>query len=305
MFLPDVWPQAQCLSYAEFYYQSRGQDVGFDPEFTSGSLRQDMRVRARQAAQLLALEHAHHAISPTRWQASTYPPHLRQKITVVHDGIDTERIRPDPQAQFDLPQTGHSLRHGDEVLTFVSRNLEPYRGFHVFMRSLPRILQQRPNAQVVIVGGDGQSYGGPPPGGGTWRETLLTEVGHHVDMSRVHFLGRIGYASFVRLMQITRVHAYLTYPFVLSWSFLEAMSAGAIVVASRTPPVEEMISHGENGLLVNFFDVNGWSDTISACLAEPAQFRLQGARARNHVRSSYDLGNVCLPKLIRLVESQL
>ncbi len=305
MFMADVWPGARLLSYAEFFYRSQGLDVGFDPEFRNPSAEQGMRVRSRQAAQLLALQSSALAVSPTSWQASTYPAELQPRIRVIHDGIDTEHVRPFREATLTLPGGRPTLHQGDEILTFVSRNLEPYRGFHVFMRILPELLRRRPHLQVVIVGGDGNSYGGAPPGGGNWKTHMLTETGDRLDLARVHFTGKLPYSHYVKLMQITRVHAYLTYPFVLSWSCLEAMSAGALVVASRTPPVEEMISHGENGLLVDFFDTAQWVDRLADCLAEPARYAPLRENARRTITTRYDLRSVCLPQQIRLIDSCL
>ena len=303
MFLADIWPDARHITYAEFFYRASGQDVGFDPEFSGRSEQQAMAVRARQASQLLAMETAHQAISPTHWQASTYPRHIRRKIKVVHDGIDTKAIRPDPGAIIALPDGALHLRQGDEVLTFVSRNLEPYRGFHIFMRALPRILRARPNVRVIIVGGDGQSYGGPPPCHSSWREHLLAELCGELDLARVHFVGKIPYPSFVSLMQISRVHSYLTYPFVLSWSLLEAMSAGALIVGSRTAPVQEVITDGDNGLLVDFFDIQELAETIIRALREPQLFAELKIRARQLIETRFDLRDICLPLQIDLLEA--
>jgi glycosyltransferase involved in cell wall biosynthesis len=303
LFLGEVWPDAKRLTYAEFFYRPKGLDAGFDPEFTKPSLRKDILVRSRQASQLLAMDATHLAVAPTRWQASTYPDHLQDRIRVIHDGIDTDRVRPAEDARVDLPEGAPSLGRQDEVLTFVSRNLEPYRGFHIFMRALPRILRERPNLQVVIVGGDGQSYGGPPPQHGTWKAWMLAEVGKEMDLSRVHFVGRIPYGSFLSLMQITRVHVYLTYPFVLSWSLLEAMSAGALVVASRTPPVQEVISDGENGWLVDFFDVQHWSEKVVECLVQSTRAEHIRSNARATVVEKYDLRQYCLPRQVELIQS--
>jgi len=230
MFLRDVWPDMRILTYAEFLYRSTGLDAGFDAEFQSSALAARNTTTARKAHLLVAMSEADAAISPTVFQASTFPECLRSKITVVHDGIDTDLLRPDQGAHFRLPN-GTVLRAGDEVLSFVSRNLEPYRGYHIFMRALPTVMAARPEAHVVIVGGDGQSYGGEPKFG-TWKERFLKEVESRLDIRRVHFLGRIPYTEFVALMQVTRAHAYLTYPFVLSWSMIEAMAAGALVIAS-------------------------------------------------------------------------
>jgi glycosyltransferase involved in cell wall biosynthesis len=302
LFLKEVWPEAKLLVYAEFYYKGRGADVGFDPEFNPPSFDQVMIAQGRTAHLGQALTHADRGLSPTEWQASTFPPPLRAMIDVIFDGVDTNLLRPDPQASLSLPG-GPTFHAGDEVLTFVNRNLEPYRGYHIFLRALPAVLKARPGAQVVIVGGDEVSYGAAPKGGKGWKEVFLDEVRDRIDLSRVHFAGKLPYSDFIRLMQISRVHAYLTYPFVLSWSMVEAMSAGALVVGSRVAPVEEVIRPGENGLLVDFFDIPAWSETLIAALAEPARFAPLRAAARQTVIDRYDLNTVCLPRLVALLES--
>ncbi|MCE6950526.1 glycosyltransferase [Cereibacter sphaeroides] len=300
LFLKEVWPEAKLLIYAEFYYRGIGQDVAFDPEFDRRGFDAVMIAQGRAAHLGQALLHADAGLSPTLWQASTYPPPLRRMIEVIHDGVDTQAVAPDPGAGFALPD-GRVLRPGDEVLTFVNRNLEPYRGYHVFLRALPAVLAARPDAQVVLVGGDGVSYG-PAPAEGTWKERVLAEVGDRLDLSRLHFVGRVPYDRFKALMQVSRAHVYMTYPFVLSWSMLEAMSAGALVIGSRTAPVEEVIRHGMNGLLVDFFDVKGWSEVMTEALADPDRFRPLRDAARGTILSRYDLRSVCLPRMVEFVE---
>ena len=301
LFLKEVWPEAKLLVYAEFYYKGRGADVGFDPEFSPRSFDQVLIAQGRTAHLGQSLIHADAGLSPTEWQASTYPPALRRNIEVIFDGVETERLKPDPQAAVTLPD-GRVVRAGDEVLTFVNRNLEPYRGYHSFMRALPEVMAARPEAQVVIVGGDDVSYGQPPKEG-KWKEIFLSEVRDRLDLSRVHFMGKVPYATFVSLMQVSRVHAYLTYPFVLSWSMMESMGAGALVVGSDTAPVREVIRHGENGLLVDFFDVPAWSRTLTEALAHPERFTALRQAARKTVLERYDLKSVCLPRMVDWVES--
>ncbi|MEI2807494.1 glycosyltransferase [Albidovulum sp.] len=303
LFLREVWPEARHLSYAEFYYAARGLDADFDPEFQAADLGRRLRTSARKAHLMMALAEADAAVAPTRWQASTFPAPWRDRISVIHDGIDTDRVRPDPAARLVLPD-GRVLAAGDEVLGFVNRNLEPYRGYHIFMRALPAVLKARPEAQVVIVGGDGVSYGPAPGGGRTWKQVFLDEVREGLDLSRVHFLGQVPYAQFLSLLQVARVHAYLTYPFVLSWSLMEAMSAGGLVVASRTRPVEEMIRDGANGRLVDFFDVAGWSAALIEALADPAAGAVLREAARATIVDGYDLRRHSLPRLVAFVEGQ-
>lgn len=296
LFLKDVWPETPLISLSEFYYNGTGSDVGFDPEFATGP-DAVLRARARSAQHLLAIEAADFAYAPTEWQKAQFPAAYQDKIRVIHDGIDTGFIRPDSEARFQVPG-GPELGRGDEVLTYVSRNLEPYRGIHSFMRALPAILEARPEAQVVIVGGDDVSYGGKPASGNSWREVLLGEVGPLPD--RVHFTGRIPYSSYLRLLQVSSVHLYLTYPFVLSWSMLEAMSAGAFVLGSATPPVEEVIEDGVNGWLVPFFDAAAMASRVAEALAVREDVGALRQAARETVVSRYDLLD-CLARQRQLI----
>jgi glycosyltransferase involved in cell wall biosynthesis len=246
-------------------------------------------------------------ISPTAWQRSTVPQEFQSKIEVIHDGIDTKQLVPDPAARLQLvDEAGQTLdlSRQDEVVTFVNRNLEPCRGYHTFMRALPDLLRRRPHAHVLLIGGDGVSYGSAPKQG-SWKQVFLDEVKDDLDLSRVHFLGRVPYATYLTAIRISRAHVYLTYPFVLSWSLLEAMSMGAPIVASSTAPVTEVIEHDINGVLVDFFDVSAWTSAIAALLEDPARAQQLGLKARETVVSQYDLQSVCLPQQLALVQAML
>ena len=306
LFIKTLWPQVRLGLYAEFHYASEGADTGFDPEFpVADPVREAARLRLKNANQLLHADLADAALSPTHWQASTYPEPFRQRITIAHDGIDTDRVRPDPSAQLALATEAGplTLRAGQSVLTFVNRNLEPYRGYHIFLRALPAVLARHPDLRVVLVGGDAVSYGARPAQGGSWKQVFLAEVGGRLDLARVHFVGQLPYGDFLTLLQVSRVHAYLTYPFVLSWSLLEAMSAGCAIVASDTAPLREVIRDDHNGRLVPFFEVSAWSDTLSALL-DDAEVRARfGAAARAEAVARYDLQRVCLPQQVAWVEA--
>ncbi len=294
LYLKAVFPQAKLICLMEFYYRVAGQDMGFDPEFPMPGWRDDARLQAKNANLLLAMEAMDVGIAATPWQRQVLPEWARAKTVVLHEGVNTSEVAPDPTAELALPDLNVRVRPGDEVLTFVARNLEPVRGYHIFMRALPQILRQRPNARIFIVGGDGVSYGAQPQGT-TYRQKYLTEVARQLDPRRVHFMGKVPRNVFLRLMQITRCHVYLTYPFVLSWSMLEAMSAGAVVLGSDTAPVRDVIRHGENGLLTDFFDTNALANAASQVLADPARYAALGKAARRAVVQGYDLRSVCLP----------
>lgn len=293
MHVADIYPGVPTVAHAEYYYRAEGGDVGFDPEFPDVTDELRLGLTVKNLPLTTALVDCERAIAPTEWQASRFPDELRSKIRVVHEGIRTELVKPDPSAKFTFATK--TFVPGDEVLTFVNRNLEPMRGFHVFMRALPQILAARPDAHVVIVGGEGVSYGQPPAEGGTWKAKLLQEVGDRLDLTRVHFTGQLPYASYLQLLQVSRLHVYLTYPFVLSWSMLEAMSAGALVLASSTPPVTEIIRDSDTGLLVDFFDVPGLAGRAIEALAQPDRYVDLRAHARAVIIDRYDLATKMLP----------
>ncbi|HEY8357366.1 MAG TPA: glycosyltransferase [Ramlibacter sp.] len=298
LFLRDVFPRARHVQYFEFYYHGQGADVGFDPEFPA-SLDDLLRVRSKNSTQLQSVVAADAGLSPTAWQKSRYPLELQSKISVVHDGIDTEVVRPDPQAWVQI--NGQRLAAGDEVVTYVARNLEPYRGFHVFMRMLPRLQALRPQAKFVIVGGDDVSYGRRLPEGENYRLLYRKEVEAQVDWSKVFFVGKLPYGDYLKVLQVSAAHVYLTYPFVLSWSALEAMAAGCLIVGSRTPPVEEVVTDGESGLLVDFFDADALAAKLAQVLADPGAYRGLRAAARRAVQERYDLRTVCLPRTLEVI----
>ena len=299
-YLRDIFPGARIIGLFEYYYRARGADLGFDPEFPS-KLDDLFRVRSLNATQLIALDSCDSGFCPTAWQRSRFPEVWQQKLGVLHDGIDTEAVKPNPDMVIELGN-GTVLRAGDEVLTYVSRNFEPYRGYHTFMRALPAIMAARPDCQVILAGGDDVGYG-PPPQEGSYRDKYLEEVQGRLDMSRVHFTGHLAYDNFVRLMQVSRLHVYLTYPFVLSWSMLEAMSAGCLVLGSATPPVEEVITDGVNGLLTPFHSATMLADRAIAALANPERYAGLRQAARQTIIDRYDFKTVSLPAYLRLLHS--
>jgi glycosyltransferase involved in cell wall biosynthesis len=298
----DVWPKTKLVLHAEFYYTSEGANINFDPEFPNdSSFNSRYEVRLNNAPILLALADADWGVAPTMWQKSRFPEFMQSKIVVMHEGIDTDLLSPNPYASFTLPN-GRRLNRFDEVITFLNRNLEPYRGYHIFMRALPAILANRPLAHAVIIGGDEVSYGPPAPNNATWKKLFFDEVKDRLPLDRVHFVGKIPYSSYVDLMSISAAHIYLTYPFVLSWSMLEAMSMGRVVIGSRTSPVEEVIIHGENGLLVDFFDVDGLSETVTETLANPLDFSDLRVAARQSIVDKFDLKRHCLPQWMEFAQ---
>ncbi len=299
LFVKDVWPDVPLVGYFEFFY-STGADVGFDPIYP---LREDdpPRLRVKNSINLLGLTACDWGHTPTEWQRRQFPAIHRPRLFCIHEGIDTATVAPRPDMVLKLADNV-GLTRADEVVTFVSRSLEPYRGFHVFMRALPELLAQRPRAQVLIVGADGVSYGSRHPSGRSFREVMLEEVGDRVDLSRVHFLGRVSYKAYLAVLQVSAVHVYLTFPFVLSWSMLEAMSAGCVVVGSDTPPVREMLTDGENGLLVDFHDAGALAAKVAGVLAERGDHARLGQNARKSVVERYDFARVIRPAFTDLLD---
>ncbi len=303
-YVKEVWPDVPLIGYFEFFFRLHGTDVGFEPgahvDFDAGP-----RLRTRNVGNLLGLEAVDVGQCPTQWQKSLYPAEYQSKLHLVHDGIDTDMVRPDPFVRVALDDAGVELTTADEVVTYVSRHLEPLRGFPSFMRSLPKILAERPRAHVIVVGGDGVSYGPRAPDGKSFREMMLAELGDTIDTSRVHFLGQVPYSWFVWILQVSSVHVYLTSPFVLSWSMLEAMSAGCLVVASSTAPVQEVIRDGENGLLVDMFSPAQIAERVIEALADRPRFEPLRAAARRTIVENYDLRRICLPAQLKLLETAM
>lgn len=284
LYVRDVYPHARLVHFCEWFYGSACSDVGFDPEFPTDFDAQ-ARLRTWNALHLLNLENCDVGVSPTLWQRSRHPAIYQPKIQLAHEGIDTDLLGPASDAKLVLPQ-GKVIKAGDPVITYVSRNLEPYRGFHVFMRMLQKVQLQHARCHTIIVGGDEVSYGQKPKDAKNWREKMLAEV--QLDPARTHFLGKVPYDTYRKVLQVSAAHVYLTYPFVLSWSMLEAMASGCLVLGSATPPVQEVIEHSVNGLLVDFFDIEAMAEQVLHVLEAPQQFQAMRAQAQAHVRANYN-----------------
>lgn len=302
LLLREVWPAAKQLHFVEFYYGPEGKDVGFDPEFPTTEFAGRCRLNIKNTNNTLNLIEMDAGVSPTHWQRSTVPQRFIEKISVIHDGVKTTQLTPDDAAVLEAKDDrGREIKlsREDEVITFVNRNLEPNRGYHSFMRALPKILQARPNAHVVLIGGDDVSYGARPDSG-SWKDKYRAEVADQIDDSRVHFLGKVPYNVYCAAMRISKAHVYLTYPFVLSWSMIEAMSMGAPVIGSATPPVDEVIKHGVNGWLVDFFDYDAIAKQVCDVLSQDNSDIREAARKT--AVENYDLETVCLPAQVKLIE---
>lgn len=302
LFVRDVWPAAPLLCYQEFFYNVRGVDYDFDPELQgTPDWPACARLRLKNANPLLMLQSSSWNITPTRFQRSTFPDAWQSRISVIHDGIDTQLAAPDPAVSpLTLPD-GTVLTLGEATITFVNRRIEPYRGCHTFIRAIPEIQRRNPQARIVVVGAtEGVSYGKPAPGD-RWRDVFLEEIHGSYSPDRLHFTGPLNYGSFLQLLKLSACHVYLTYPFVLSWSLLEAMSTGLPIVGSATAPVQEVIRHGETGLLVDFFSPADLADAVSTLLNDRVLASRLGEQARQLVLDGFSLEQ-CVPRQLALLQ---
>lgn len=303
-FLKLVWPDVPILGFFEYFYMAEGGSVGFDPEFPASD-HAPFIMHARNAVNYANIQTVDLGQSPTRWQHDTYPDSFHPKLYTCHDGIRTDLLGPRGNVTLKLGRLADPLTRDDEVFTYMARNLEPTRGFHQFMRALPLILEARPASRAVIIGGNEVSYGKKSDAKGGFRAEMEREVGDRIDWDRVHFIGRVPYVNFCEVIQLSRCHIYLTAPFVLSWSMLEAMAMEAVVVASDVAPVREVMTHGETGLLTDFFDPGALARTVAEVLERPADYAHLGSAARAHIVANYDFKSLCLPEHIRRMNSLL
>ncbi|MCB2081478.1 MAG: glycosyltransferase [Rickettsiales bacterium] len=300
MFLKDIFHDVPVLTFMEYFYSAYGADVAFLEEEKNWDDDNRARIRMKNALHFFNLEYSDWCITPTWFQLERHPKEYHGKFSVLHDGIDTDVVKPPEQLKkkLSLPN-GVTLGPEDEIITYISRNFEPYRGFPQFMRAAEQILKERPKAHIIMVGQDGVSYGTAPENGKTWRQVMMEEVS--LDESRFHVLGFLPHEQMVQIMHHSQAHIYLTVPFVLSWSMMESMAAGCLLIASDTEPVREVVTHEENGLLVDFFS----QDELVAALhrASDHQDELKPLRqaARQTVLDRYALDKV-MPLHIQLVE---
>lgn len=315
MFIRSVYPDTPILAYAEMYFHPDSPDLDFDPAFPVPDEGRRLAV-SRNAARAMALAEADHLQTPTRWQYAMLPAAFRDRASILHEGIDSDFAKPNSWATFTVPPAAKVARPENaplpdyvperekslildgkmEIVTFISRTLEPFMGWHSFSKALPLIQKRHPGAHCVIVGRTSGGYGAQPPEGGNWRDIYLEEVRDKLDFSRLHFLGNVSRQAVVKLLALSRAHVYLTYPHVLSRSPLEAMSCGAPLVASATGPVLEVAADGENALLVDFFSPEAIADAVSRLLSDESLRAKLGAAGRAHIIDGYDMKRVWLPR---------
>jgi glycosyltransferase involved in cell wall biosynthesis len=297
LFIKDAFPDKPLICYFEWFYHARGSDADFDPAEPL-NIDDMARIRIKNAPILIDLYSCDRGLSPTNWQRAQFPSEFHHKISVLHDGVDTEYFKPKPGAKLVLENL--DLSHVDELVTYVARGMEPYRGFPQFIEAIAYLQEQRPNCHVVIVGDNRVCYGKSLADGSSYKDLMLKKV--PLDLSRVHFTGSLPYGQYLQVIQASSVHVYLTRPFVLSWSMLEAMSTGCLIVGSDTAPVTEIIKDGENGLLVDFFSPKKIADRIDEVLNHPTQMSEIRNQARNTILERYALADL-LPQHIQLIKS--
>ena len=297
LFLKDLFPDVPHLFYCEFYYRAEGSDSDFFPdEILDDDAR--ARIRVKNAINLLNLELCDWGISPTFFQARQHPEVFRSKMSVLHEGIDTEFIRPLESRALTLPN-GKVLPKGTPVVTYVTRNIEPYRGFPTFIRAMEKVLEKNKDVHVLVIGGEERGYGKAAPRGKTWRG--IYEEGLSLDKERLHYLGKVPYPKYLEVLNFSTVHLYLTVPFVLSWSLMESMAMGCRLVVSDTEPVQEVLENGKSAFMEDFFDHQSFADRCLEILSKPKSYDFLGENSRKVIEDHYSLKKV-LPLHLKLME---
>jgi glycosyltransferase involved in cell wall biosynthesis len=302
MFLKEVFPNAKQILHAEFFYRSSGADTGFDPAFDQPRVDGGFRTHAKNAGMALAYVEAERLVAPTPFQAGLLPSMLRDRCRIIHEGIDTDAIRPraNPVLTF---KSGRKIDRSTPVITLINRTLEPLRGFNVFMRALPAVMKAVPTAHVMVIGKDGPaSYGPSAPKGSTWKSVMLKELEGQLDTGRVHFTGRLPHGLMLDVLAVSAAHVYYTYPFVLSWSLIEAMASGCNIIASDTAPVRDALEDGVSATLLDFFDVAALSEALISACENPARYAPLREAARKVAVERYDKAAVCMPAWLNLID---
>lgn len=304
-YMREIFPKARQIAYAEYYYRSEGGDVGFDPEFSPQNPDNPHVLYAKNAGMAMAFAEADAIVSPTPFQASLLPEVFRARTHIIHEGVDTAAVKRHSSPKVTLGN-GKVLDGSRPLVTLINRRFEPLRGFHIFMRALPKFMAAVPEADVLVIGADERGgYGKPAEGKLTWGQQLFAEISDKVDRSRIHFVGRVAHPVMLEALSLSWAHVYYTYPFVLSWSCLEAMATECLVLGSDTPPVRDAITRGKDGILNDFFDVAALSGAmIEACRA-PEKFVEMRKAARQTIEQRWDRATICEPAWLRLVEPML
>lgn len=297
MFIKDIFPDVPLISYCEWFYNAKNSDVDFNGQEVNDNFK--MLLRCNNAHMLVDLYSCDACISPTEWQKNQFPKEFHNKFKVIHDGVDTELCKPDKNAKFIIKDKNLELSSTDEVITYGTRGMEPYRGFPQFMKAAEKILKDRPNAHIIIAGSD-KAYYSPSPEEGTYKDIMLKEL--DLDLNRIHFVGIISFVDYIHLLQISSVHVYSTYPYILSWSILNAMAIGCCLVASNTAPVVEVIKDNYNGLLFDFYNVEQLVEKIEYALNNKVEMQKIRENARQTIIDNYEIRKA-LPKQLEYIVS--
>ena len=298
LFVKDIWPDTRHLSYFEWYYQAEGSDTGFLNPKEADDYNFRMRIRMKNTAMLHDLASMDWGQCPTEYQLSTFPEIFHDRISVLHDGVDTDFFSPADNTSFTIGE--HVFRKGDPLVTYIARGMEPYRGFPQFIEAVSRLQKINPHVHVAVIGEDRVAYGAKRKDGKTWKQAALEEF--QPDLTRLHFLGNQPLNVLRDVLRVSAAHVYLTVPFVLSWSMMESMSAGALLVASDTPPVRELIQDGHNGLLVPFFEPDSLAQKLSEVLDAPESYSKIRAEARKTIFARYHLSET-VERYLKLIET--
>lgn len=283
LYFKDSYPGTPLLGYAEFFFHAKGADAGFDPAYPLSKDR-ILQIKTLNAQLLLGMNECDALVTPTNWQKSLFPALWQKNINVIHEGVDVDICKPNQDITFTLPD-GTQLSRQHEIVTYSARNLEPYRGFPVFLKAVERVCQRRPDCHIIITGGDQVSYSKKLADGECYREKCLQTVS--LPEGRVHFLGKVSHTTHIQLLQLSSVHIYLSYPFVLSWSFIEAMACGCVIIASDTPPVMDLLEPEINGIAVNFFDDEDMANQVDAVFNHPQRKKHLGQAAEKKIKQYY------------------
>lgn len=296
-FAKSVWPGAVFVPYFEWFYHFPPVDrTAYDKPVEP--LDASARTRARNLPFMMDFDAAEVGLIPTAFQAEQFPSWMRDRLVVMHDGIDTDFHCPGPG---EAARARYAIPAGAELVTSLARGMEPHRGFPEIMRAIAKLQKRRPNLHAVIVGEDRVAYGAKLPEGQSWKERVLGEL--DLDLERVHFPGRIPRNEMVELLRASDAHLYVTVPFVLSWSMLEAMSIGCVLVASDVAPVREFVADGRTGLLVPQGDVDALVARVEAALDAQGGRGAIRANARQQIRDQLDAERILYPRKRDLLKS--
>ncbi|MBD2393579.1 glycosyltransferase [Cyanobacterium aponinum FACHB-4101] len=299
LFVKDIFPRALFLAYFEWFYHAIGTDADFDPNEPLTADDQ-ARIRVKNTPILIDLYSCDRGLSPTQWQKQQFPREYHNKITVLHDGVDTDYFQPNADTKLVIPSLNLDLSDKAEIITYVARGMEPYRGFPQLIETIYILQKRRPQSHFVIVGQNRVAYGKQLPEGQNYQDLMLAKF--PLDLTKVSFTGLLPYSEYLKVLQASSAHIYLTRPFVLSWSMLEAMATGCVVIASDTQPVKEIIVDNYNGLLVPFFEPEKIADKVEYALSNRDLMAKIRKKARQTIVENYKLSNL-IQKHINWIET--